>query len=361
MPQDANDFDLHAWLADISKDGSLNQETVKNLGTILEPVKSKLRDQFLMRGDYTRKTQELADRSRQVETDVNEILKERQDLANWKNGVDAKLSKAYADLDSDRTTAAQFRARIQTIADQNGLDPAELLQGLSAATTATKTAATETATNTGNGAGTVDASKFVSSDDFMNFARRSPLLNAEVEDIFSEHLELTGKPLKYEYKDSTGRVHTGRKALLIKAAEHNARSGNQSMSVRDIWEQDYKIPEVRQQQLVDSIRAEERGKLDAEYKTKLSESMLAGGTPGRTTPLPDRPKSVLFDEKRDQRTPAERETAAASGGDNGHNVPPPTSAAHDNTRWMKYGQGFLDRRAHNVPLGQDVPAGKTGL
>ncbi len=110
-----DDFDLQTWLADITAEGSLSQEEVKSLGTILgnDKVKSKLRDQVLMRRDYSRKTQELADQRRQVEADVNEILRERQDLATWKSGIDSQLKKAYADLDSTRSSEAQFRARIR--------------------------------------------------------------------------------------------------------------------------------------------------------------------------------------------------------------------------------------------------------
>jgi hypothetical protein len=381
MPQpnssQTDDFDLQVWLADITAEGSLTPEEVKSLGTILgnDKVKSKLRDQVLMRRDYSKKTQELADQRRQVEADVNEILKERQDLANWKAGIDNQLKKAYADLDSERSTAAQFRARIQTIAEQSGLDPAELMQGLPAAAAATgaaaaaaATAGTGTGSGAGNGTGTgappVDVTKFVSTEDFNSFARRSPMLYAEVEDIFSEHQELTGKPLKMEYTDSAGKKWTGRRALLVKAAEHNNRAGNRPMSVRDVWETDFNIPQVRQQQLESSIEGRVREKLDAEYKTKLSEQLLNGGTPGRTTPLADRPKSVLFDDKRDQRTPAERESAAAApGGDNGaaHNTPPPTSAAGKEERWQRAASSFINRRAQGVPMGQEAPAKGSGL
>lgn len=365
-----DDFDLKTWLADISADASLSQEEVQSLGKILgnDKVSPKLRDQFLMRRDYSRKTQELADMRKQTERDVEDILAERASLAQWKDGVDKQLKKAYTDLDSERMTTAQFRTRIATIAEQNGLDPAELIQGIQGATAATGAAALAAANNggngagngNGNGAGSIDASKFVSSDDFSRFARQSPMLYAEVEDIFSEHQELTGKPLKMEYTDSAGKKWTGRRALLVKTAEHNNRAGNKPMSVRDVWETDFSIPTVRQQQLESSIEARLRDKLDTEYKTKLSENMLAGGTPGRTTPLADRPKSVLFDEKRDQRTPAERDTNAGGDGDK-HNNAPPNTAANETTRWQKAAQHYVERRSQGIPLGQEAPTGKPGL
>lgn len=363
--QSAVDFDLKSWLSEISSDGSLSKEDVASLGTILgnEKVTSKLKDQFLMRSDYSRKTQELADSRRQVEQDINEILAERQDLAKWKGDVDAKLNKAYSDLDSERTTKAQFQARIQTIAEQNNLNVEDLMRGLAPARTATSTAAADAANNgAGNGNGNFDPTKYVANEDFSRFARQSPMLNAMVEDIFSEHQDLTGKPLRLEYTDTGGRKWTGRQALLVKTSEHNVRAGNRPMSVRDMWETDFKIADVRQQQLRSSIEGEVRGKLEAEYKTKLSEQMV-NGTPGRITPLADRPKSPLFDDKRDHRLPAEREAAAASNGDNGRkNEPPPVSAANKESHFQKYATGYMERRAEGLPLGQDKPAaGKGGL
>lgn len=383
MPQpnsstQTDDFDLQAWLADITAEGSLSQEEVKSLGTILgsDKVKTKLRDQVLMRRDYSRKTQELADQRRQLEADVDEILTERRDLATWKSGIDDKLKKAYSDLESERTTTAQFRTRIQSIAEQSGLDVSELLQGLPAATTATSTAVRDAANNGGAGAGNgnggggnggaaLDPTNFVSTEDFSKFARTSPLLSAELFDLTQEHQELFGKPFRMEYTDAQGRKFTGTRALVVKAAEYNARNPRSPRSIRETWEGEFKVPEARDNQLRESIRNEEHGKLEAEFKTKLSEQLVNGGTPGRTIPLADRPKSVLFDEKRDQRTPAEREAATGTtgGGDNGHRTtePPPTTAAHETTRWEKAASSFLARRAQGVPMGQEAPAGKTGL
>jgi hypothetical protein len=378
MPQpnpatQSDDFDLQSWLADISADASLSQEEVQSLGKILgnDKVKPKLRDQFLMRRDYSRKTQEIAEQRRQNERQIEDILSERTELAAWKAKTDGQLNKAYADLDAARMTTAQFRTRINTIAEQNGLDPTELLQGIESATAATTTAARDAAaTNSGgngggNGAASFDPTKFVSADDYNRSLRQLPLIDAQVNDIFDEHQELTGKPLKMEYTDSSGKRWTGRMALLVKVTEHNNRPGNKAMSVRDMYETDFNIPAVRQEQLREAIRKEERDKLDTEYKTKLSEQMLAGGTPGRTTPLADRPKSVLFDEKRDQRTPAERDTAAASGnnGDNGrsNSEPPPSSAATRDSRWQRAASRYVERRSQGIPLGQEAPAGKTGL
>lgn len=371
MPQtNQDDFTLDQWLSDISADGSLSKEEIQSLSTILgkDKVSSKFKNQVLMQRDYSRKTQELASQRAQVEQDVNEILAERADLAKWKQGVDGQLQKAYSDLDSERTTTAQFRARMQTISDQTGIDVAELMKGLPAARAASSEAVIAANSgggggNGGNGGGsTFDPSKVVSREDFNRVVQANPLLQAEMFDLATEHQELFGKPLKLEYTDQRGNRFVGMRALVAKASEFNQRNPGKTMSLRETWETDFKVPEKRQELLRESIRSEERGKLDAEYKTKLSSEIL-NGTPGRAAPLADQPKSVLFDKKRDQRTPAERDAAAANGdkGQQQQTEPPPSSAANREERWQKAAHSYVDRRAAGIPLGQEAPAKSGGL
>lgn len=356
------DFELANWLSDIGSDGSLTKEEIQSLSTILgkDKVQERLRNQVLMQRDYSRKTQDLADQRKQVEQDVNEILAERADLAKWKADVDGQLKKAYSDLDTSRTTTAQFQARMQTISDQTGIPVEELTRGLSAAKAASSDAVVDANRGGGNGAqsngGNVfNPDKVVSREDFNRFAHANPLLQAELFDLANEHQELFGKPLKAEYTDSRGVKHTGMRALVIKASEYNVAHPGKTMSLRETWEGDFNVPAKRSEILRESIRTEERGKLDAEYKTKLSADIL-NGTPGRATPLADQPKSVLFDKKRDQRTPAERDLAASNGDKPPVTEPPPSSAANREERWQKAAQSFVDRRASGVPLGQEAPA-----
>jgi hypothetical protein len=360
--QQTQDFELANWLSDIGSDGSLTKEEIQSLSTILgkDKVQEKLRNQVLMQRDYSRKTQDLAEQRKQIEQDVNEILAERADLAKWKGDVDGQLKKAYSDLDASRTTTAQFQARMQTISDQTGIPVEELTRGLSAAKAASSDAVVDATRGGGNGAQpnggpvTFIPDKVVSREDFNRFAHANPLLQAELFDLANEHQELFGKPLKAEYTDSRGVKHTGMRALVIKASEYNQAHPGKTMSLRETWEGDFNVPAKRSEILRESIRTEERGKLDAEYKTKLSGDIL-NGTPGRATPLADQPKSVLFDQKRDQRTPAEREHAAASGDKAPVNEPPPASAAHREERWQKAAQSYVDRRASGVPVGQAAP------
>jgi hypothetical protein len=367
VPTNTDDFALGEWLSDIASDGSLTKEEIQSLSTILgkDKVTGKLKNQFLMQRDYSRKTQELADQRTQVQNDVEAILAERADLAKWKQGVDGQLQKAYNDLDTSRTSLAQFQARMQTISDQTGIPVDELTKGMSAARAATGDAAVNAANNNGNGgSSTFDPAKFVPRDEFNSIARKQAVLNAMVDDIVDEVRDITGKPFKMVYKDASGVEWTGRTALLRKAEDHNnqaARTGARGMTLREFAETEFQIPQLRQTNLEKDIEKRVTERLEAEYKTKLSSELL-NGTPGRTSPLPDQPKSVLFDKQRDQRTPAEREAAErAANGTDTHDgrrteVPPTTTAAAREERWQKAARSYADRRAQGVPIGQEAPA-----
>lgn len=361
MPND--DFELQAWLSDISADGSLSQEEVSSLRTILgkEKVTPKLRDHFLMRRDYSRKTQEVADERKKVDADIQILLAERADLAAWHQGIETKLSNAMNDLEKARITEAQYRARIQKIAEQTGLDPKELMGGLPEAVAAAAAAAAlpANAHGNGNGAPALDTSKFASSEEFSRFARMSPMLTAELFDLAQEHTELFQKPLKVEYTDARGTKWTGTRALVVMTAENNQRNPQNQRSVRQIWEEQFKVPDRRREIERSQIETELRTKLDAEYKTKLSENVLASGTPG--TSLTHAPESrPLFT----------RDKVVVPGGDGGtppagqganQNEPPVRNGVDDavgkTTHWLKAAHAFVDRRAQGVPLGGEVLAG----
>lgn len=352
MPNQNDDFDLQTWLSDISTDGSLSQEEVTSLRTILgkEKVAPKLRDHFMMRKDYSRKTQEVADARRGVDNDIQTILAERADLATWRQGIETQLSKAMNDLETARISEGQYRARIQKIADQTGLDAKDLMGGLPEAVAAAVVAKTETAAN-GNGGNGMDMTKFTSSEEFNRFARMSPLLTAELFDLATEHSELFQKPLKTEYTDSRGNKWTGARALVVKTAEHNQRTPQNQRSVREMWEDEFKVPDRRKEIERSQIETELRTKLDAEYKTKLSENALSNGTPGSSFLQAPESRPLFSKDRGATSTPPPADKGAE---------PPATNGVDDAvgraTHWQKAARSFVERRATGVPLGADAPA-----
>jgi hypothetical protein len=188
----------------------------------------------------------------------------------------------------------------------------------------------------------------------------SPLLTAELFDLAQEHQELFGKPLKAEYTDSRGNKWTGTRALVVMTAEHNQRSPQNQHSVRQIWEDQFKVPDRRREIERDAIRNEERTKLDAEYKTKLSENILSSGTPGSS--LMQAPESrPLFTRSSSSKGAGAGDSGAAdsSAGQGSSNEPPASGmddAAKRATHWQKAAKSFVDRRAQGVPLGGEPAA-----
>jgi hypothetical protein len=360
--QQLDDFDLQSWLADISADGSLSQDEVNNLKSILgkDKVTTRLKDQVLMRRDYSRKTQELADGRRALEADVNSVLQERQNLAEWKSGLDDKYNKIAADLEAARITEGQYRARISTLARQYNADEKALLEGISTPEGGNKGGDGGAPANKGGGNG--DQSQYLTREDVNKLAaqrdRQTLRLLAEFPDIAEEHQELFGKSLRtFEYTTPSGEQLRGRSAFIQKALDTNdqlTRQGRPAMDLRRIWETTFDVPKKREEMHTETLRTQIRGELEGEYRQKATEAALNGGNaPGR--PGQQREHSPVF--AKEMKTPAERDAEAAAGngnghGDNGRLPPPAESAAGRESRWQKSASSFLDRRARGIPMGQ---------
>ncbi len=353
-----NADDLRGWLGNIKTAGSLSDDELKTLEGILgkDKVLGALNDQVLMREDYSRKTQEVAEQRKQVETEVNAILQERADLAQWRKGVEDKLTKAFADLNTERSTRAQFEARIKTIAEQNGLDEKDLMAGI-----VIPGVSPNGGGNPNPGAPANGTPQYLTVEDLDKLLEKrltdrmgqlgllATGVPAELYDIQAEHLMVTGKPLPV-VRDAQGKPTEGGVALWREAAE-------KGISLRALWEQKYNIPQLRHDKEREAIRAEERGKLEAEFRAAATENVLQNGAPRTGT---QGPRSILFD--REMKTPAERDAAAAlsagaDAGDKGHN-PPAGTAASGETRWQKAAGSYLDRRAHGIALGKEDVAQK---
>jgi hypothetical protein len=371
--QSQDELDLRQWIASIAADGTLTQDEIANLQNILgkEKVAGRVRDGVLMRADYTRKTQELADQRRNLESDVQSVLNERQSLAQWKQGIDEKFNKVVADLEAARITEGQFRARIKTLAATYGADEAALFEGITTpAAGVAPGAGGGTGAPAGAGNGNGDQPKYITEADLQRLAaqrdRQMLALMADFPEIAEEHQELFGKSLRtFEYTDAAGNVLHGRAALLQKALDANAqatRQGRQQQTLRSVWESTFEVPKKRQELERATLTQQIRGELEGEYRQKATEAALEGGlTGGKQT---QRDHSLLF--SKEMKTPAEKDAAraAASGstaqGDNGRLPPPQDTAVGRETRWMKAAQGYTDRRAKGIPLGQpEQPVSKT--
>jgi hypothetical protein len=363
MPNGQQTFELKQWIANIAADGALSTEEIANLNNILgksDVVSGRVRDGVLMHDDYTRKTQDISRQRTQNEADVQAILGERQSLADWKRGLDEKYNNLAAELEASRMTEGQFRARIKTLAATYGAREEDLLAGIT--TPEVKSPAGGPPNGNVNGTPShdnLDKSQFVSLEEYNRASNRFPYLIAESADIAEEHQELFGKSLRsFEHVLADGTKLTGRKALVAKAIEENAklqRAGRPTKDLRQHWEETFDVGTKREEVKRTAWETDARKRWDEENRARNTEAAISGGQPpqGRTAE-----HSILF--SRNMRTPAEKEAAAAQG--NGNRGPdrdatmPPVGAADREARWQRASHNYLGRRAAGVPMGQPDPA-----
>lgn len=247
-------FSIEKWLDEVAADGSLSPEertaALKALGK--DPkIAKRIEEGQLRQSDYSRKQEEL----RRKETETTQLI---QANSNWKREAEGKLAKAQADLESERTTRAQYEAKIRTIASEYGLDEKELLPA-PAATPAPATTTTERK----------EASPdYVTREVFERAADVNLRLPAAIADLAAEHQELFGKPLK------------GASELVSKAI-------STGKTLRSVWEEANDVQNRRdtlareaQEAHDEKVRSEERAKILSETHLPVSR--------------PDAPRSPIF-------------------------------------------------------------------
>ena len=308
MPTTQEDFDLKSWLDEIKKEGSLSDQQYAALEEILKAEKPSayLKRSVSNHKDWTRKTQELAEQRKATEAQLAEIAQEKETLVTWRDGVQAQLDQAWADLQNANMTAAKYKSTVETIAKRYGLDPKDLAGGeLPLDAQPTK----------GTPAKEVDVSKFLTATDLDERLKKTQtfgsLLQAQIYDLAQEHQALFGKPLP-------------------KATELVQEALKAGKSLEDYWADKYKVGERRNEVLREQIRREEHEKVDSELRAKYSEQVLEGG---QRALIADSPHSIVFDKFRPEKAPV----APASG--NGQ-VP-----KHPDSRALRAVSFFNEERA----------------
>jgi len=341
-------IDLQAWLKEIAADGSLSESEISTLLPILgkEKTLNRLSDQVLMRGDYTRKTQELADERRRLNS---EISTQRDELETWRSGVQTQLDKAYGDLQTARTTQAQFEARVRTIAERNNLDPRELLAGSDQARREVDATTREEGKAAGLSEADLDRLLDTRIQSYLGNSRViAGAIDAEISDIADEHRELFGTRLK--------RTELYQKAVALNMERQ--KSKQPLLSVRDIWEAENKVPEKRKELERSAMRAELQKEVETENRAKLSESLLDSGN-HRASGLTDQHSPVFQRERKLHADGREHKADTSNGSDKSQQdkTVETRTAAEGEGRWQKAAMSFRDRRAQGVPLGEKAPTG----
>jgi len=271
MPQTppADDNDLKQWFAEIKAEGGLPDDKIAELETILgaDKVKTVLKRSVSNHKDWTKKTMEAADMRKQVEADRAQMEQEKQQLAQWRDGVQAQLDDAYKQYQESNISAATLKAKVQTIASRYGIDPKELMEG---------DVPPDVQPTKGTPVANIDTSKFLTREDldkqFNGLKSMDALVQAQLYDIAAEHQDVFGKPLRGASE-------------LVKEALQTGKP------VRQLWEEKNNVQAKRSELLEAQIRKDEREKADAEWRAKHSEQSVDGQRPYAL----NMPKSVAYD------------------------------------------------------------------
>lgn len=308
--------EIEQYIEHVAADGALTPEERKALLGLLtkDKVKDRVRDGVLMRADYTKKTQELAEERKKVQADHERLL-------GWEKEARDKIEKLNKALEEKSISAAQYEARLKRIGDDYGIDLSDL--NLSNSQPATEPTTKTPAMDPGF---LEDFQKL--KQGFETAGQAWPEVAAELYDLGNEHQELFGKPLK-----------NGRD--LVKTAI------KEKITLREAWEREHKVPERRTEILRETIRKEEKDRLEAEFRQRASEIALGpgqkpAGEAGPESPVLSRKFKPQFSEAGEGqkeppapggRTDAERETGGGA---------------------VRATQLYMQRRMSGVPLGKEA-------
>ncbi len=215
---------------------------------------------YLRQADYSTKMNALQ-ADLQTQTANLTAAQQRLDaeVAEWAT-VQASGRQITEKMRTDLDTAQAERLRLEQLlrktATDAGLNPDDLLRGITPAPAPTPTPAPPPA---------IDTSKFVDRADYQRLARMALLVPAQLDRIQREHHDLTGEYLNPE--ELTAEVE----------ARASTRGNTRSIELRDIWEEKFEIPAKRAAKAKATYDA---AILDAEKRgaeRALTESALPGG------------------------------------------------------------------------------------
>lgn len=253
-----SEFALQDWLKGLD----LSEEERRTLEPVLakEPVQKKLREQVLMRSDYSKHMDQLAQEKKSLEEQIQQKLAEAdqyaQGLASWKGNADKQLAESQAAAQKLQAELEATKAAMSKVQSDYGIDPN---QYVTPASTSVPTKAFDESI----------LGSYVKADDFqkaVNDAMQFPQIAAELMDLNAEHMELYGKRLPNNRK-------------LVEQAISNKRS------IRDTWAEQYKVDE-RRAEVAKKLHDEEIEKVKADTEARIrSELKIPAQRPNAARPI----------------------------------------------------------------------------
>jgi hypothetical protein len=287
--------ELADWIGELKKTGEIKDEEIATLETILgkEKVLPVLRKSVLATSEFSKQMDKL---KKEYDEKVAAEDTFHTDVATWKKGAQEKLNRAIQERQS-------LEASIRTLAEQNDADP-EKDWGIKLSRTSesdserTRRSTVTRRDTSNNGDGDDDNRGAFDSkvlDGLANDIRQSPRFTAALADIQAEHFELFGKPLK------------GTTQIVDRAIKERK-------SIREIWEQENKVPDRRAELDKTQREAHDKEVGDAAVTRYVSEHAVDPSmTPTRTRSESGSPMLNQFyaNKKPNEQKPEERSVSGA--------------------------------------------------
>jgi hypothetical protein len=255
----ASEFDYQKWLADAAKNANLTPEQLKPLEELFggnENFKKYAGESFLRQSDYSRKQNELADK---IAAKEDEISRYEAKLADWEKQTKAEFDKAVhgrevAQRNLDKLQN-QFRTVTQTL--KKGYDDygVPLPQGVQFEPDLPTDSPVPAASVNPN-LPPAQKPNWVDQNEYTKFANAAIATPFELQDVAAEHYQLYGKPLG------------NTRSLLDKVASSKGR-----LNLRSAWEEEYEVPQRRQQIADEQFNQKVNSEVDKRYQAKISEAL----------------------------------------------------------------------------------------
>lgn len=274
-------FDAKAWLKDFSAQTKLTPEQLNAIEPILtsESASAYLRDQVLMRQDYSRRQNELADQKKQftsqIEAQKAEVVKYFNDLKIWQQAQESRYGLASKEASDARARVAAMEAKAREAAATYGIATEELIPA--------SEPPVERAEETKPPDKTPDTPQYLTAQQGRTLAELIPYVSAVLDDLAYEHQQLTGERLSAKAKRemlqeaiATGKINT---------------SDDVDQVARSVWESKYQIKDKR-----DSItKAEHEKALKEAYERGARESRSGEALPVPAwNANPQRPNALMI-------------------------------------------------------------------
>lgn len=278
MPADCNSF-----LKELKDSGELSPEELENVERIWGKSR-KFNEGFLAQSEFDRRMNEgkakVAETEAALEQKRAELDAEVAALATWKTDADGKLKTNIEAFQKAEQDALKARQALAKAAAERGFEAKDYFGEEPTTTERPRTDQPRT-----------EDGKFVDRDTMGKGFLDTIRTNAVLLDLDREHQKLFGEPLKA--------------ADLVARAEAASRQANRSVTLVEIWERDFKVPEKRAALAQAEVDRRIKEASDAAYEKGKTDAALGGGQ-AYGDGKPERGSPVLRQTDRSGKTAVDR-------------------------------------------------------